>query len=89
MTKHEYGGDINLSFLVSAEHPLTHEQLLQKIAEQIHDVGVADGQLSEVDHYMDGVLTDISGVSVTNVDNVLFHRTISREVADLERDIEL
>ena len=58
MSKHEYAGDINLSFWVSAEHPLTDEQLLQKIAEQIHDNGIADGQLSEVDHYIDGELQE-------------------------------
>lgn len=54
MAKHEYGGDINLAFWVESDEPLTREEILLKIAEQINDEVIASGMLSEIDHWIDG-----------------------------------
>ena len=58
MSKHEYSGYISFGFWVDADKPLTQQEIIEKIADNLTDSGIPKCDLGDIDHYIDGELQE-------------------------------
>lgn len=58
MSKHLYTGYLSIGYEIESDTELDYEDLLQAVANQISDNGIASGDLGDIDHYIDGKLEE-------------------------------
>ena len=53
MAEHTYTGTISFGFSVSADKPLTKQEIIDQIANDIPTFGIPECDLGDIDHYIE------------------------------------
>jgi len=61
MAQHIYNGSISFGFSVESDKPLSVQQIIDQIAEDIPVFGLPECDLGDIDHYIDDVLVENFG----------------------------
>jgi hypothetical protein len=58
MAEHYYSGVISFPFNVSADKPLTVQEIIDGIAVSLTEQGIPECDLGDIDHYIDDELVE-------------------------------